>query len=53
MGVEDCVAWLKAKAAWKWETSSKEDKIHQPRENKARRDKPKGRRGLGEMHSTT
>jgi len=42
----------KAKAAWEEEKSSKEDEIHQPQEKRAQRDKPKGRRRGGEMHST-
>jgi len=33
---------LIANAGWEEETSSKEDEIHQPREKKAQRDKPKG-----------
>jgi len=35
---------LIAKATLEEETSSKEDEIHQPREKKAQRDKPKGGR---------
>ena len=34
------------------ETSSKEDENYQLRMKEAKRDKPKGRRSKGEMHST-
>jgi len=41
----------KAKPRCGGETSSREEEIHHLREKRAQRDKPKGRKGIGEMHS--
>jgi len=40
---------LKEKDAYEEETASKENEIDQPREQKARRDKPKGRGSIEEV----
>jgi len=59
MGVEESVgdsanalSEAQSKAAWEEETPFKEDENYQPREKRTQRDKPKGRKSIGEMHST-